>query len=399
MAAHGPLHGVTVIDLTSFIFGPYATQTLGDLGADVIKIEAPGGDRQRFGLKQSTAKDMGSTFVTLNRNKRSVTLDLKEESDRIKLRALLPKAQVFIHNVRSSAMRELGFGYEQVAAINPSMIYVHCVGYGSGGPYAGRQAFDDLVQAASGAADTVHDEDGSTLRMLPGYIADKVCGLHALYAVLAALFHRERTGEGQFVEVPMLESFTSFLMVEHLYGAAFEPPVGHLGSTHGVSPERAALKTKDGHIAVMPQGRDGAAKFLALGGIEDFYNSPVFVSAGSSKEKVALYNAAMREAALAHTTEEWMRLGEENRIPIMRANTMDEVLDDPHLKATGFFEVRDVPGLGGWRTMKPPIRFSKTPATIRRPPPKPGADTKEVLGEAPLHRDREPATAGARKPL
>lgn len=381
MPATGPLHGITVIDLTSFIFGPYATQTLGDLGADIIKVEAPGGDRQRFGLKQSKSKDMGSTFVTLNRNKRSVTLDLKVEADRAKLRALLPHAQVFIHNVRSSAMGELGFSYEQVTAINPSIIYVHCVGYGQGGPYAGRQAFDDLVQAASGAADTMHDEGGSTLRMLPGYIADKVCGLHALYAVLAALFHRERTGEGQFVEVPMLESFTSFLMVEHLYGAAFDPPVGHVGSTHGVSPERAALKTKDGHIAVMPQGREGAAKFLELGGIEDFYNSSKFTGAGSSKEKVALYNAAMRDAALGHTTEEWMRLGEENRIPIMRANTMDEVLSDPHLKAVEFFQVRQTPTEGGWRTMKPPIHFSKTPASIRRVPPKPGQDTEEVFRE------------------
>jgi crotonobetainyl-CoA:carnitine CoA-transferase CaiB-like acyl-CoA transferase len=381
MPAKGPLHGITIIDLTSFIFGPYATQTLGDLGADIIKVEAPGGDRQRFGLKQSKSKDMGSTFVTLNRNKRSVTLDLKEETDRAKLRALLPHAQVFIHNVRTSAMGELGFSYDEVAAINPSMIYVHCVGYGQGGPYAGRQAFDDLVQAASGAADTMHDEGGSTLRMLPGYIADKVCGLHALYAVLAALFHRERTGEGQFIEVPMLESFTSFLMVEHLYGAAFEPIVGHVGSTHAVSHERACMKTKDGHIAVMPQGREGAARFLELGGVEDFYNSAKFVGAGSSKEKVALYNAAMRDAALMHTTEEWMRLGEENRIPIMRANTMDEVLDDPHLKAVDFFQVRQTPTEGGWRTMKPPIYFSKTPASIRRAPPKPGQDTEDVFTE------------------
>ncbi len=377
--AKGPLDGVTVIDLTSFIFGPYATQTLGDLGAEIIKVEAPGGDKQRTGLKQSKSKDMGSTFMTLNRNKKSVTLDLKEEEDRAILRALLPKAQVFIHNVRTSAMAQLGFGYEQVAEINPSMVYVHCVGYGSDGPYGGRQAFDDLVQAASGAADTMHDEEGSTFRMLPGYIADKVSGLHALYAVLAALFHRERTGEGQFVEVPMLECFTSFLMVEHLYGAAFDPPVGHIGSTHGISPERAALSSRDGHIAVMPQGREGAAKFLELGGIPDFYNSKDFVNAPSSKEKVALYNRAMREAALAHTTEKWMELGEANRIPIMRANRIDDVLEDPHLKAVGFFEVHPHPTEGGWRATKPPIKFSKSPATIRKVPPKPGEDTEDVL--------------------
>ncbi len=255
----GPLHGVTVIDLTSFIFGPYATQTLGDLGAEVIKIEAPGGDKQRYGLKQNKSKDMGSGFMMLNRNKRSVTLDLKLEEDREKLRTLLPTAQVFIHNVRTSAMDQLGFGYSQVHAVNPSMVYVHCVGYGSEGPYGGRQAFDDLVQAASGGADMILGANGeSTMRMFPSYVADKVSGLHALYATLAALFHRERSGEGQFVEVPMLESYTSFLMIEHLYGAAFEPVVGHVGSTPALTPDRACFETKgrlSRHHAVGPRGR------------------------------------------------------------------------------------------------------------------------------------------------
>ena len=377
----GPLHGVTVIDLTSFIFGPYATQTLGDLGAEIIKIEAPRGDKQRFGLKQNKSKNMGSTFMMLNRNKKSVTLDLKKEEDREKLRALIPTAQVFIHNVRTSAMSQLGFGYEQVSALNPSMVYVHLVGFGSDGPYGGRQAFDDLVQAASGGADMILDNNGvSTMRMFPSYIADKVSGLHALYATLAGLFHRERTGEGQFVEVPMLESYTHFLMVEHLYGASFEPVVGHIGATHATAPDRACLKTKDGWIATMPSGKDGANNFLKLGGIADFYNSEDFVSAKTSKEKVALYNIAMRKAAATHTTAEWMELGAQHRIPIMRANTMDSVLDDPHLKAVGFFEVLPHETEGQWRSMKPPIRFSKTPADVRSNPRKPGADTDEVLG-------------------
>jgi crotonobetainyl-CoA:carnitine CoA-transferase CaiB-like acyl-CoA transferase len=388
---HGPLHGVTVIDLTSFIFGPYATQTLGDLGAEVIKVEAPGGDKQRFGLKQKNSKDMGSTFMMLGRNKKSITLDLKIEEDREKLRALLPKAHVFIHNVRNSAMASLGFGYEQVAAINPGMVYVHCVGYDTEGPYGGRQAFDDLVQAASGGADMLLDEKGeSTMRMFPSYVADKVSGLHALYAVLAALYHQSKTGEGQHVEVPMLESYTSFLMVEHLYGASFEPVIGHVGSTPALSPERAAYKTKDGYIATMPSGREGAAVFLALGGIPNFYESDEFVNAPSSKHKVALYNKAMREASLAHTTEEWMELGEQNRIPIMRANTLDGVLDDPHLKAVDFFQVLPHETEGEWRAMKPPIKFSKTPASIRINPQKPGASNPEILGE-PVPQRRKAA--------
>jgi crotonobetainyl-CoA:carnitine CoA-transferase CaiB-like acyl-CoA transferase len=377
----GPLDGVTVIDLTSFIFGPYATQTLGDLGAEVIKIEAPEGDKQRLGLKQNKSKNMGSTFMMLNRNKKSVTLDLKVEADREKLRALLPTAQVFIHNVRTSAMKQLGFGYEQVAAINPSMVYVHCVGYGADGPYAGRQAFDDLVQAASGGADMILDGKGeSTMRMFPSFVADKVSGLHALYATLAALFHRERTGEGQFVEVPMLESYTSFLMVEHLYGASFEPSVGHVGSTATMSAERACFRTSDGWIATMPPGKEGADTFMKLGGVADFYNSGEFVTAKTAKEKVALYNAAMRKAAATHTTAEWMELGEQHRIPVMRANTMDDVLEDPHLKAVGFFEVLPHETEGEWRSMKPPIHFSKTPASVRGNPQKPGASNDEVLG-------------------
>jgi crotonobetainyl-CoA:carnitine CoA-transferase CaiB-like acyl-CoA transferase len=379
----GPLHGVTIIDLTSFIFGPYATQTLGDLGAEIIKIEAPEGDKQRFGLKQNKSKNMGSTFMMLNRNKKSVTLDLKVEADREKLRALVPTAQVFIHNVRTSAMNQLGFGYEQVSAINPSMVYVHLVGFGSEGPYGGRQAFDDLVQAASGGADMLLDNNGeSTMRMFPSYIADKVSGLHALYATLAALFHRERTGEGQFVEVPMLESYTSFLMVEHLYGASFEPSVGHVGSTPALAPDRAAFRTKDGWIATMPSGKEGANNFMKLGGVPDFYNSEEFVTAKTSKEKVALYNAAMRRAAATHTTAEWMELGEQHRIPIMRANTLDGVLDDPHLKAVGFFEVLPHETEGHWRSMKPPIKFSKTPASVRSNPRPTGADTDAVLSKA-----------------
>jgi len=376
---HGPLHGVTVIDLTEYIFGPYCTQTLGDLGADVIKIEGPEGDRQRGGSKSAVNADMGATYMTLNRNKRSVTLDLKTEESRARLRSLIPTAQVFIHNVRAEAMARLGFGYEELAKLNPSIVYVHCVGYGSDGPYAGRQAFDDLVQAASGASDLLPRVDGNPdMRLLPSYVADKVSSMHAIYAVLAALFHRERTGEGQFVEVPMFESFTSFILAEHLWGATFEPAVSHLGHTPALAADRRPLKTKDGHIAIQPVSRAAAAKFMELGGIPNGYESERFLNAKGGKAKVAVYYEMMREAALAHTTEDWMRLGEENRVPIMRANTLDEVLEDPHLKAVDFFQLREHASEGTWRAMKPPVKFSKTPASIRRDPPRPGADTDSI---------------------
>ena len=375
----GPLHGVRVLDLTEFIFGPYATQVLGDLGADVIKVENPGGDRQRHGSKHAKNADMGATFMSLNRNKRSITLDLKADADREKLRTLVPTANVFIHNVRADAMARLGFSYEEVAKINPHIVYVHCVGYGSDGPYAGRQAFDDLVQAASGTADLLPRVDGNEeMRLLPSFIADKVSSMHALYATLAALYHQKATGEGQFVEVPMFESFTSFMMADHLYGETFVPPVSHIGHTPALANDRRPLKCKDGHIAIQPVSRAASAKFLELGGMPNAYESDRFANAPKGS-RVAVYYAMQREAAMAHTVEEWMKLGDENRIPIMRANTLDEVLTDPHLKAVGFFEEREHPTEGTWRSTKPPVKFSKTPTTVRRDPPRPGQDNDDVL--------------------
>jgi crotonobetainyl-CoA:carnitine CoA-transferase CaiB-like acyl-CoA transferase len=309
-----------------------------------------------------------------------VVLNLKQEADRAKLHALVPSAQVFIQNVRSDAAQRLGLDYESIAKLNPSIVYVHCVGYGSGGPYAGRQAFDDLVQAASGASDLLPRVDGNPeKRLFPSYVADKVSSLHAVYAVLAALFHRERTGEGQFVEVPMFESFTSFLLAEHLAGATFEPPVSHMGYTPALSADRKPLKTKDGDIVVQSPSRAVSAKFLELGGIPEGYESKRFANAPDAKAKVAAYYAMMRDAALAHTADEWMELGKQHQIPIMRANTLEEVLIDPHLGAVGFFELREHPSEGTWRAMKPPVKFSKTPASIRRDPPRIGEDNKEII--------------------
>ena len=377
----GPLAGIRVVDLTEFIFGPYATQMLGDLGAEVIKIESPDGDRQRHGRFAKT-ENMSAIFMALNRNKRSVTLDLKSEDGRAKLRALLPDAQVFIHNIRADAIARLGFAFEDVAKIAPSIVYVHCVGYGAGGPYAGRQAFDDLVQAASGATDLLPRVDGNPeLRPMPSFEADKVSSLHAVTGVLAALLHREKTGEGQFVEVPMFECFTSFLLVEHLNGAEFEPPVSHMGHSVALAKDRRPLKTKDGHIAIQPVSRAIAAKFLELGGIADAYDTPRYREAQTGRDKVRVYYEMLHQAARAHTTDEWMKLGEEHRIPVMRANTLDGVLADPHLAAVDFFQLRPHASEGTWRATKPPLHFSKTPASIRRDPPLPGQDTDDVLSE------------------
>lgn len=379
-AAHGPLHGIRIIDLTQFVLGPYATQTLGDLGADVIKVEEPSGDRQRNQGKAPKSQTMGPLYVALNRNKRSVAIDLKSDKGKAALGKLIATGDVFIHNMRPEAVKRLGFGYDAVAAIKPDIVYVEAVGYGSGGPYNGRQAFDDLIQGASGACDLLRLYDGNEeLRPFPSIIADKTCGLFAVIATLAALQHRARTGEGQFVEVPMLETFTGFIQAEHIWGKTYPDVPGKFGHPTTITPHRKPYKTKDGYIVVLPASREGSVKFLELGGIPDAYNSERFLSAADGKARVNVYYDMMREAAATRTTEEWMQLCAEYHVPAMRANEMTTLFDDPHFKAVDFFEEREIKSEGRYRTMRPGLKFQKTPCSIRLDPPTVGEHTAEVL--------------------
>ena len=382
--AKGPLSGVRVVDLTQFVLGPYATQTLGDLGADVIKVEEPAGDRQRGNGKAPNSRTMGPVFVALNRNKRSVALDLKTEPGRRALRRLIKTGDIFIHNMRPEAVERLGFAYEAVKAIKPDIVYVEAMGYAPEGPYAGRQAFDDLVQAASGSFGLERlGNPQAPFRPPASIIADKTSGLFAAIACLAALRHKERTGEGQYVCVPMLECFTSYIMTEHLYGETFVPATGAFGHTTTITPYRKPLRTADGWIMVQPANRDQAARFMALGGLADAYESERFLTAEAPGGKVAVYNEMMAEAAATRTTAEWMALGPQHSIPLMVANDARDVLTDPQLTTT-LIEERELPGHGVYRALRPPLRFSKSPASIRREPPEIGADTAEVFAEFDL---------------
>lgn len=379
--AKGPLSGVRVVDLTQFVLGPYATQTLGDLGADVIKIEEPTGDRQRTNGKAPSSKTLGPVFMALNRNKRSVALDLKTEPARRALRRLIKGADIFIHNMRPEAVARLGFSYEAVAQIKPDIVYVEAMGYAPEGPYAGRQAFDDLIQSASGAAGLAALVDpGEPLKFVPSIIADKTCGLFAAIACLAALRHKERTGEGQYVCVPMLETFTGFIMAEHLYGETYVPATGKFGHTTTITPHRKPLRTKDGWLMVMPANQSQAAKFLELGGIPDAYTSERFLSAQGAQARVAVYNEMLAEATATRTTAEWMELCAAHSVPVMIARHARDILEDEHLAQT-LFEVRTHETQGAYRAMKPGIRFARTPASIRLEPPEIGRDTLEVLSE------------------
>ena len=313
--ATGPLKGVRIVDLTSVVLGPYATQILGDYGADIIKIEAPsptggggqGGDIMRWAGKvpDGASPDLGPIFMTINRNKRSVLLDLRRPAARKALLKLIARADVVTSNIRYDGMRRLGLSYEDLKAVKPDIIFVHAAGYGSDGPYAGLPAYDDLIQAGSGAADLLSRMDGNPMpRYLPSLVADKASGLFMANAVTAALFHRERTGEGQFVEVPMLETVTSFILAEHFYGHVFDPATGPWGYGRVINPDRRPYRTKDGHIGLLPYSDKQWEDFLTLAGRPDIFKTdPRFNSYSARIQNIRELYAMIEELTETKTSE------------------------------------------------------------------------------------------------
>lgn len=383
----GPLAGVKIVDMSSVVLGPFATLIFGDLGADVIKIEAgqkgKSGDMMRYAGASPTG-DLGPIYTSLNRNKKSVQLDAKTEDGKAAIVALLKDADVFFHNVRLAGMGRLGLDYESVKTINPGIVYVHCAGFGAGGPYEKRQAYDDLIQGASGFAALNAMRSGGDPEYAPSLVADKTVGLFATYATLAALFHKQRTGEGQFVSVPMLESFTFFNLVENLYGETFLPGNGKLAYTRSINANRKPYKTKDGYIGLVPYSDQQWEQFFRMGGKEGVFEDPRFSTYSARTENITELYAIIGEVALLKTTDEWLTLLDEANIPAMRYNEMSDVLADPHLAAVDFFQTRKHPEAGDYRAMKHPVRFSATPAEIAIDPPRLGADTETVLASLGL---------------
>jgi crotonobetainyl-CoA:carnitine CoA-transferase CaiB-like acyl-CoA transferase len=381
----GPLAGVKVLDLSSVVMGPYATLILGDLGADVIRIENGGGDAMRH-AGRSPGPGMGPIFMALNRNKRSVVLDLKTSEGAAAARELAADCDVFFHNIRAEAIERLGLGYAAVKALRPEVIYVHCSGYGSDGPYAGRQAYDDLIQAASGFADLLPRTLGDGRpRYAPALVADKTAGLHAAYATMAALFHHARTGEGQFVEVPMFESFTAWNLIENLYGQTFireegAPPLYGPGYTRSINPRRRPYPTLDGHIGIVPYSDGQWFEFFALGGRPELAEDPRFKTMAARTEHVGELYAEVEAVAATKTTDAWMTILHQAGIPAMRFHTLDGVVDDEHLRDSGFLHRREHPTAGPHRAMRHPVMFERTPADIAREAPGLGEHTEEVLG-------------------
>ena len=353
------LAGLRIVDMTTIVFGPYATQILGDFEAQVTKVEAPGGDFYRYAQKPAQTAGMSPGFIALNRNKRSIVLDLKDDADAGRMREMLREADVFIHNVRADAIAKLGFDYDSVRAINPKIVFVHCVGFGSAGRYGGLQAYDDVIQAASGAASLLPRADGNPApRYLPSLIADKVAGLHAAYATMAALIHRLRTGEGQFVEVPMFEAFAGFMLKEHLAGATFDPPVGPQIYERQVDPDRQPFPTSDGHISIVPYRLEHFPKVIALMGDPDFAGQERFENPRGIMEAGPELYRKIAQLSARRSTAEWLAVFEEAGIPAMAVRRTEEVPDDPHMRDVDFFAASQHPTEGTVRQMREPSRFS-----------------------------------------
>lgn len=383
--ATGPLTGITVLDLTTVLMGPFATQQLADMGAEVVKVEMPGGDILRRN-QPARHPGMPGQFLNLNRNKRSIVLNLKRAPARRAFLRLVRRADVLVHNLRPQAVERLGLGAEALQAENPRLIYCAARGFREDGPYGRRAAYDDLIQAGAGLC-TLIERTSGTPAYVPTALCDKIAGLTIVYAVTAALFARERSGRGERIEVPMFESNIAFNLAEHVCGFAFEPPEGPLGYGRLLSRYRRPYRTADGWIALTPYGDRDWQRFFAFAGRAELAEDPRFRDVAARVQNVDALYAFVEEAAQRHTTDEWIAFCEEASIPAMPVRTPEELWQDPHLQAIGFFGTAEHPSEGPYRTIGFPVRFASQTRVLRRHAPRLGEHGREILAEAGLAPD------------
>lgn len=377
----GPLAGIRVVDLTTVLMGPFASQILGDYGADVIKVEAPGGDGVR-GIGPARHGGMGAPFVLGNRNKRSIVLDLKQPEGREALLKLATTADVLLYNVRPQAMARLGLSYEEVAAVNAEIIYAGVYGYGQAGPYAAKPAYDDLIQGATGFPSLAMRAGSPQPFYVPTPIADRYVGVAAVGAITAALFHRERSGEGQSIEIPMFETMANLVLSDHMYGHAFVPPLGSTGYPRVLNEHRKPYTTRDGHVCVLLYNdKHWRAFFELIGQPEVMTNDPRFSTIGRRTENIHALYAMVAEIMATRTTAEWMAALDEADIPVMPMHTVESLMEDPHLKAVGFLREVDHPTEGRMVEMAVPSTWSKTQPGVHRHAPRAGENGREILDE------------------
>jgi crotonobetainyl-CoA:carnitine CoA-transferase CaiB-like acyl-CoA transferase len=374
----GPLAGIRVVDLTSIMMGPYVTRLLGDMGADVIKVESPDGDvLRRAGPARHPG--MGPYFLNLNRNKRSVVLDLRKQQGADVLRRLLARSDVLVHGLRPQSMARLGLGYEEVRTIRRSIVYCGVYGYGEAGPYAGRPAYDDLIQGLSGAASLEMAVSG-TPAYHPTPMADRTTALMAAYAITAALLAAGRTGEGQSIEVPMFEVMADSVLTTHLAAATFDPPLAPVGYPRMLTPARGPYRTGDGHICVMFYTDQHWDAFFDLIGRPELRTEQRYHGSARAEAQGEL-NAIAAAAMPLRTSGEWLAAFESAGIPANRMHTLDTLLEDEHLHATGFFSMSQHPTEGALRMTGNPVTYTHTVHETVRHAPTPGEHTESVLEE------------------
>jgi crotonobetainyl-CoA:carnitine CoA-transferase CaiB-like acyl-CoA transferase len=375
----GPLSGVRILDLTTVVMGPFATQLLSELGADVIKVEPHEGDNMRHPAPMKNP-GMGYIFLNLNRGKRGIVLDLKKPEGRAALLRMVPKADVLIYNVRPQAMARLGLSWEELKAVNPRLIYVGAYGYSQRGPYAAKAAYDDLIQGISGIPSLVKKSGAPAPAYAPVNLADRVTGLHAVYAVTAALYHRERTGEGQSVEVPMFESLAHFVLGDHSAGQTFDPPSGDSGYARLLA--RRPYQTRDGYLCTLVYNDKQWKSFTEAIGQPDIMKDERFATQASRARNISSIYAWLADLLHTRTTAEWVALMEKADIPVAPVNGVEDVVADPHLAATGFFSMEEHPSEGRLRTMRTPTSWSASPPGAQRHALRLGEHSAEVLREA-----------------
>lgn len=381
----GALHGIRVIDITTTVVGPCATQILGDLGADVIRIESPEGDQLRH-LGPARHAGMAAMFLGLNRNKRSIVMDLKRAESRPVLQRLLADADVLVHNMRPSAAQRLGISYRDLAADHPRLVYASASGYRPDGPMGDEPAFDEVIQGVSGIS-ALFQRAGDPARYAPFIIADKVVGYILASSIGFALFERERSGRGQEVQVPMFESMVDFNLLEHFWGRAFDPPLGDPGYSRILTPERRPFRTKDGYVCVTATTDPQWARLFVAIGRPELARDPRFEKMAQRTFHFAAAFEILAEVMLEKTTAEWVAIFKEADLPNGPANTLEDLFDSKYLKGAGQFRHYEHPTEGRLVTGNPPVHYSRTPSSFRRPPPTLGEHTREVLTETGITED------------
>jgi crotonobetainyl-CoA:carnitine CoA-transferase CaiB-like acyl-CoA transferase len=385
----GPLDGLKIIDLTSVLMGPFATQILGDLGADVIKIESPEGDTVRH-LGPMRNPGMSAGFLHVNRNKRSVVLDLKSAQGREALLELVRTADAFVSNVRPAAMARLGLDHAALARVNPQIIYLSLVGYGQNGPYADRAAYDDMIQAVCAIPTLIAQVGDGVPRYVPLAIVDRVVGQAAATALLAAVIHRMKTGRGQAVEIPMFETMVPYVMSEHMSGLTYEPPIGKAGYRRLLAPSRRAYATSDGFVcAVVYTDRQWRSFFTLIGQADRYDTDPRLATIAARTHNINALYAEVDAALKLQTTAYWIASLMAADVPVMPLHTLESLMHDPHLEAVGFFRAEDHPTEGLIHTMPPLGRWSDSPPEQRHAAPTLGQHTSQVMAELKANHGAE----------